>query len=199
MQVIFDLGRVLLEWQPDEILARHTSDMDKRDALRRAIYAHADWLALDKGTMTEAEAVPLFARRADCSEAEVKALLNLTKAMLTIKSDTLEILEALASNSIPVYCLSNMAVETWDFISRRYEFFELFQHIAISGQLKMMKPEPEIFEHLLEKAEFPAEQTIFIDDHRPNVEAAETLGIQGHVFENAEDCRHALRVYFDFL
>ena len=199
MQVIFDLGRVLLEWQPDAILARHTPDKDRQVILSQAVFGHSDWQNLDEGTLTEADAIPLFAKRADCTEAEIQALLNITKASLTVKQDTLEILEALAENSVPVYCLSNMAVETWGYVSRRYQFFELFQHITISGQIKMKKPALDIFEYTLARSIFSAEQTIFIDDHPPNVRAAETLGIQGHVFESAEGCRHALRAHFDFL
>jgi putative hydrolase of the HAD superfamily len=64
----------------------------------------------------------------------------------------------------------------------------VFRGIVISGEIKMMKPEPEIFQYLLRRYELSPSETVFVDDHRPNIEAAQALGLHTVWFRDARQC-----------
>jgi FMN phosphatase YigB (HAD superfamily) len=93
---------------------------------------------------------------------------------------------------VPLYCLSNISADIFEYLRERHSFWHVFQGIVISGAIKMMKPEPEIFHHLLALYGLEADETAFVDDNAPNVEAARTLGIHTVWFKNAGQCEAEL-------
>jgi putative hydrolase of the HAD superfamily len=191
-QVIFDLGGVVIEWNPERILADYYADPEIRAIMKTALFLHPDWLQLDRGTLSEAELLVRVGGRTGRSAAELAGLLDAVRASLHAKTDTVALLEKLNARGVPLYCLSNMSSDTFQYLSVRYSFWGLFRGIVISGDIKMMKPEPEIFEFLLQRYGLSARDTIFVDDHAPNIEAARTLGIHTVWFKNAGQCEQAL-------
>lgn len=109
------------------------------------------------------------------------------------KQDTVALLGSLSARGVPLYCLSNMPSGIYVSLSQRFEFWTHFDGIVISGDVKMVKPEPAIFRHLLDRYALAASDTVFVDDLAANVEAAKHLGLHGVVFENAAQCELALR------
>jgi FMN phosphatase YigB (HAD superfamily) len=93
---------------------------------------------------------------------------------------------------VPLYCLSNISADIFEYLRERHSFWHVFKGIVISGAIKMMKPEPEIFHHLLGLYGLEAHETAFVDDNAPNVEAARTLGIHTVWFKNAGQCEAEL-------
>jgi len=93
---------------------------------------------------------------------------------------------------VPLYCLSNISADIFEYLRERHSFWHVFKGIVISGAIQMMKPEPEIFHHLLALYGLEARETAFVDDNAPNVEAARTLGIHAVWFKNAGQCEAEL-------
>jgi HAD superfamily hydrolase (TIGR01509 family) len=91
-----------------------------------------------------------------------------------------------------------MAATTADHLRERYVFFKLFNGIVISGEIKLVKPDRAIFEHLLQRFDLAPENSIFIDDHPPNIESAARLGFKTHLFTDPLKCRAALKTQFGF-
>ncbi len=191
--VIFDVGGVLLDWNPDQLLQGYYAEPAERAAMKRAIFLHADWLEVDRGTLSEEALLARIARRLGRPVPELAGLFGTVRESLRPKLDTVALLEALAARGVPLYCLSNMPLETFTYLRERFGFWDLFRGIVISGEIRLVKPQPEIFEYLLARYELSAADTILIDDYAVNVEAAQALGLQTVLFTDARRCEQALR------
>jgi len=198
--VIFDIGGVLLNWNTVEIVnsfAQTCSDDEKERRnyaalLQRDVFGHADWLATDAGSLSVADAIKRFAKRTGQPVAEMQRLWDHSGELLTIKPDTISLLHELNDRGISLYCLSNMPMERFNYLRERFDFWPLFRGTVISGQVKLMKPDAAIFQHLLEKFDLVAEESIFIDDTLHNAIGAQAVGIRGIHFTDAASCRDQL-------
>jgi HAD superfamily hydrolase (TIGR01509 family) len=190
--VIFDIGGVILEWNPEAILKSYSDSAELRATLREALFEHPDWLQLDRGTLTENEALARLETRTRLPSAELCGLLDAVRASLKPKMDTLALLERLGRRQVPLYCLSNMSAATFAYLRERHAFWDWFRGIVISGEVKLMKPEPEIFEYLLSRYGVSASETIFIDDHPPNIRGAKAIGLSTILFKDARQCETEL-------
>jgi putative hydrolase of the HAD superfamily len=195
--VIFDLGGVVLDWRPRDLLRRFYADHG--DALRetvwRAVFEHPDWLDLDRGVLSHGQAIPRFAARAARPEAEMAALLLAVRDSLRPLPETVALLRRLESAGVPLYCLSNMHAEIADWLLRTYDFWPLFRGIVFSAHELRIKPDPEIFRCLLDRHGLQAVTTAFVDDHPANVAAARQLGLHAIAFADAAQCEVALRAW----
>lgn len=191
-RIVFDLGGVVFDWDPEKILQTFYADANSRTSMKTAVFSHPDWLQMDRGTIDETQMVERLKERTGRPGTELAALLEAVRHSLTPKAGTVELIEDLARREVPLFCLSNMPSSTYAFLEERYAFLEAFHGKVISGDVKMIKPEPEIFLHLLERFRLPAAETVFIDDNLPNIEAARALGIQTIWFRNPDQCRSEL-------
>jgi putative hydrolase of the HAD superfamily len=191
--VIFDVGGVLLDWNPDRVLESYYPEPVERAAMKQAIFLHADWLEVDRGALSEAQLLERIAHRLGRPVPELAGLFAFVRDSLQPKADTVALLNSLAARGVPLYCLSNMPLETFSHLQGRFGFWELFRGIVISGEIKLVKPQPEIFEYLLGRYDLSAADTVFIDDYPVNVEAARTLGLHTVLFRDARQCEEALR------
>jgi putative hydrolase of the HAD superfamily len=193
--VIFDLGGVVLDWRPLDLLQRFYAGQgdEVRDRVRRAVFDHPDWLELDRGTLSHAQAVPRFAARSGRDEDEMARLLRAVRDSLQPIPETVALMRELAAAGVPLYCLSNMHAEIAAWLLRTHDFWPVFRGIVFSADERLIKPETAIFERLLRRHGLAAAQTAFVDDHPANIAAARQLGLHAVAFENAAQCRDALR------
>jgi putative hydrolase of the HAD superfamily len=196
--VVFDLGGVLLRWNPTEIVNSCFADEATRSLVEREIFQHADWLDMDRGVLLEQDAIQRFHQRTGRSLADMSRLLQAVKDSLHPIEATHEILKELSDHLVPLYCLSNMPATTADYLRARHAFFMLFQGIVISGEINLIKPDNAIFEHLIQRFGLTPERSIFIDDSLANIESAAKLGFKTHHFTDPARCRQALRREFGF-
>jgi HAD superfamily hydrolase (TIGR01509 family) len=194
--VIFDLGGVVIEWNSDRILEAYYADPDVRAIMKQQMFQHPDWLELDRGTMHESELLARLGVRTGRPAAELSGLFDAVRESLHAKPDTVALLEKLYARGVPLYCLSNISSDIFKYLRERHSFWGVFRGIVISGDLKMIKPEPEIFHFLLQRYGLAAAETVFVDDNAPNIEAARTLGIQAVWFKNARQCEMEIEELF---
>jgi FMN phosphatase YigB (HAD superfamily) len=190
--VIFDLGGVVLDWNPDRLVARFQPQAELQSAFKAALFGHDDWKAFDRGGLTEPELIDRLEARLKLPRSEVNALLDATRHSLIEKPDTVQLIRDLQHRGIPLFCLSNMPAAVYVHLQRQHSFWDAFSGIVISGEVKMMKPEPEVFLHLLETFKLRAAESVFIDDVVVNIEAAEIVGLHGILFKDAAQCREEL-------
>lgn len=190
--VIFDFGGVILRWQPQEIIDAFYEDEALRSALSRNVFRHPDWLEMDRGSLDEATAVLRFAARMNRPAPEIRTLLQLVKSSLLPVPEVIAIVRELSERGVPVYGLSNMSASTFTYLSQRYDHWKLFKDIVISGEVKLIKPDPAIFEYVCRRNRLGPSETIFVDDHSPNIDAAARLGFQAILFRDAGQCAHEL-------
>lgn len=193
MNVVFDLGGVVVAWKPDEIVAAVIDDPDTRALARREVIAHPDWLELDRGTLTVDEAIIRATARSGLPESLVRTLVDSVPAALVAYPETVALLHRVKAAGNRLYCLSNMPHDSMAHLERTYDFWHLFSGAVISARIGHCKPEPAIYEHLLTTYALTPAETVFIDDIAANVEAAERQGIVGIQFASVEATEAELR------
>jgi len=190
---VFDLGGVVVRWDPDAIIASVFSDLHVQRKAKTALFEHADWLELDRGTLGRDEAIARAARRSGISVPDVKRLMHAVPPSLSVFPETVDLLRRLKTKGYPLYCLSNMHFASIEHLEQNEKFWDVFQGRVISCRLNLCKPEPAIYEHLLRAFGLQARDTIFVDDVQKNLDAAAKLGIRTLKFENAAQCERELR------
>jgi 2-haloacid dehalogenase len=107
-------------------------------------------------------------------------------------SGTVEILAELRSRGVPLYALSSWSAETFPVAQKRFEFLKWFQGVLLSGEVRLLKPDVAFFQLFLETFAVNPAQAVYIDDLRPNVEAAAALGMHGILFTDPPALRREL-------
>jgi 2-haloacid dehalogenase len=191
--VVFDLGGVLVDWNPRYLLRKV---MPGREAEMETILADVlnhDWnLARDEGdpwpdAIDELKRqYPRWADIFDVYTARWPETLGGSHA------DTVAILRELKSSGVPVYALSNWSAEMFPHAEAKYDWMDLFDGIVVSGRVHMVKPNRDIFDYLLETYCRSAPDVFFIDDLEANVVAARSYGIDTHLFTGAPALRDEL-------
>lgn len=114
---------------------------------------------------------------------------NWEKSIVGQIDESVEILKTLKNKGYPIYGLSNWSAETFPVARQRYAVFELLDDYVLSGDVKLIKPGPEIFLYCLEKFHKTAEECLFIDDSEPNIITAGKLGFDTIHFTSPQQLR----------
>ena len=176
--LVFDLGAVLLNWQPAQIVSGFTNDVQLQQLLLDAVFLSDTWKAMDRGDITEQEARFRFARDSQLSAKQIESLMTLIKESLTPIEPMVEAVLMLKAAGYPVFGLSNICQELFDHVSSRYAFFNAFDDLIVSAAVKLAKPETAIYRLMLERFQVQPHTTLFIDDRQDNIASATRLGIQ---------------------
>jgi putative hydrolase of the HAD superfamily len=192
LNIVFDLGGVVFNWQPDKIIGHVFENPVIQRLVKTEIFEHADWVALDRGTLDFDQAVDRGAERTGLPQREIERLLNAVPASLTPIHDTIELIRSIRNLDHKLFVLSNMQFESIAYLEEQYDIWDLFDGIVISCRIQKVKPESEIYKHLLSEHQLNAAETVFIDDMSENLDAASLLGIQTIQFINAAQCRQDL-------
>lgn len=185
--VIFDLGAVLIEWDPALAFADVFTTRDAAEDWLERIDFNA-WNRFQDGGRSFEDGLAV-ARAAYGDEARHLAG-YLDAYALTIQQPvpgSWEIAEALAAKGVPLYAITNWSAETWPHALALFPRLEtIFKDIVVSGQVRQLKPEPAIYRLLLDRNGLEARDCVFIDDSIANVEGARALGIDAIHFTGAE-------------
>ena len=191
--VVFDLGGVLVDWDPRYLLREV---MPGREAEMETILAdvlnHAWNLERDKGDSWTEAMDQLKVDHPQWAETFDLYTERWAETLGGSHEDTVAILRELKDRGTPLYALSNWSAEMFPHAEATYDWLELFDGIIVSGRVQMVKPDREIFDHLLETFGLSPADVLFVDDHEPNVIAARSYGIAAHHFEGAAGLRQRL-------
>jgi putative hydrolase of the HAD superfamily len=193
LNIVFDLGGVVVTWEPEVIIAKVFADPVMQARVRTQIIGHADWLALDRGTLPRQDAIVRAAKRTGLPDADVAELLRQVPPALVAIPGTVDLLYRLQAQGHTLFCLSNMHVASIDHLEKSYTFWEVFAGVVISCRLHLCKPEPAIYTYLLETYGLDGANTVFIDDTEVNLSAAAQFGIRTVKFESPVQCESRLQ------
>ncbi|MFN0086464.1 MAG: HAD family hydrolase [Blastocatellia bacterium] len=191
--IVFDLGGVLIDWNPRHMYRKIFGGDE--DAMERFLseICTGEWNAKQDAGRPLSVATEELVARHPAREDLIRAYYARWAEMVAGAIEpTVEILAALKEGGYPLYALSNWSAETYPIARARFAFFELFDHVVISGEIEMVKPDREIFDHLLEKAGRRARECVFIDDLPGNVVAAAALGFDSIHFRSPRQLREDL-------
>jgi putative hydrolase of the HAD superfamily len=184
---------VVFTWDPEAILRRFTPDDEVRERLRSGLMRHADWLALDRGSLEEGAAVARVAERTGLPRQEVARLMAMVPASLVPVRPVVDLLDRVRGTGRRLYCLSNMHRASIEHLERAHAFWDLFDGRVVSCRIGMIKPEPGIYAHLLEAFALDPGETVFIDDMEANLGPAAEMGMRTILFRDPGQCERDLR------
>jgi 2-haloacid dehalogenase len=174
--LIFDFGGVLINWDPHRVFQKYFPDAQAIDRFLAEIDFSAWNLQQDKGHRF-AQAVadlsaqfPQYAHLIRAYDEEWEE--SITGAI----PGTVELLYRLKAAGYRLYGLTNWNVEKFSIVRHKYAFFDLFDDIVVSGEVKLIKPDPAIFHLLLQKIDRQPKECLLVDDSLKNVEVARKLG-----------------------
>jgi putative hydrolase of the HAD superfamily len=193
LNVIFDLGGVVFSWEPEKIISQVFDDPKVRELVHSHIFHHPDWDELDCGTLLYPEATLRAVERTGLPALSISRLFRYVPLSLVGQPETVALLRHLKGRGHRLFFLSNMHVASITYLERAYTFWDLFEGGVISCRVHLIKPEPEIYEYLVEKYGLKKTQTIFIDDLASNLEPADKLGIQTILFHHPLQCEQQLK------
>ncbi len=194
MNIVFDIGRVIVRWEPAELIDELFADPAARATVHSAIVEHADWLALDRGTLPQQDAIARAAERTGLSEEDVAGFFQRVPPALVAIPETIDLLYRLKAKAHRLFCLSNMHAASIEHLEKVYRFWEVFEGMVISSRIHLIKPEPAIYAYLLEQHGLNGEETVFIDDAEVNLAPAAKLGIHTIQFESPAQCERQLKL-----
>ena len=193
MNVVFDLGGVVVRWQPEQLIAENFADPELRLRVRRDIIGHADWLALDRGVLGRAEAAARGAQRTGLAVQAVTDFLDRVPPSLAAQPATVALMRRVRAHGHRLYCLSNMQQASIAYLEAAHDYWDVFDGCVISSRIKLIKPDPAIYAYLLETFALRGDETVFIDDTAANLPPAAACGIRTSHFADAAQCENELR------
>ena len=175
--VVFDLGKVLLDWDPRHLFIGHLGmPPDEAEQLLSEVCSPAWHIEFDRGRRFD-EGISLLLSAHPQQRVWIESYAKEWPRMFAGQIDaTVAQLRALHERGVRVHALSNYPPQQIRFLYERFEFMSLFQTVIISGLLGVMKPDPEIYERML--ASIGATTCVFIDDREENIAAAAAAGIE---------------------
>ena len=185
MDVVFDLGKVLVDWDPRHLFVGHHG-MQAEDAERLlSDVCTADWhIEFDRGRPFD-EGVELLARAHPQQREWIASYARDWQKMFAGPiASTVEQLNELHRRGTRLHALSNYPPQQIRFLYERFDFMRLFETVVISGLHRLIKPQAEIFERLL--TSIGADTCIFVDDNAENIAAARAAGLTAIHFTRDE-------------
>jgi 2-haloacid dehalogenase len=190
--VVFDLGGVLIDWDPRHLYRRIFDSEEEMEAFLSTVCT-PEWNAeLDRGRSFE-EMVELLCSEHPERRDHIEAYHRRWDEMLGESIEgSVRILRELHSAGYPLYVLTNWSAETFHMAHERYGFLSLFREIIVSGEVGLIKPEPAIYELLVERTSIEPSRAVFIDDREVNARAAEKIGFVSVTYQGPSLLRQRL-------
>lgn len=187
--VIFDLGEVLIKWNPRNLYLKVFDDEREMEYFLNHICS-PEWNSRsDAGELFEDVCAELI-KKYPAYEKQITMYYPRWEEMLGgAVPGSVQILRELKVKKIPVFALTNWSAQTFPLARKLFPFLNEFNGVVVSGEEKLIKPDPRIYRVLLERYNLKAEQCVFIDDNPANAQAARELGFVTIRFTSPENLR----------
>lgn len=184
--IIFDLGNVMIDFSPKEYVESKIAQ-EKVEEIYKCIFQSEEWPMLDRGTINEENARRNIISRNIENEDLINAVFDNWYDILIPIENSVDILKKLKENGYKVYYLSNFHCAAFEYMDEKYDLFKLFDGGVFSFKEKLLKPEREIYDKIIQEYNLTSSETIFIDDTEVNVKAARKLGLKGIVLDDPKN------------
>ncbi|NIA69578.1 HAD family phosphatase [Pelagibius litoralis] len=191
--VVFDVGGVLIDWNPRHLYRKVFDDEAEMEHFLTEVCSK-DWNdQADAGRPIAEITAELCAQHPDKQPMIESYYARFPEMMSGAIDGTVTLLEQLHNSGMPLFVLSNFSAETFPHAQRRFDFFERFSGLLISGEEGMKKPDPRIYDLVVERFDLRPAHTLFIDDLADNTQAAVDAGWQARRFISPRQLEEDLR------
>jgi 2-haloacid dehalogenase len=193
--IIFDFGGVLIGWNPRDLFSRYFPGQPQAVENFLNEINFMEWNAQQDKGRPFSEGVALLSKQFPHYAHVIRAYPEHYKETITGSiQGTVNLLQMLKEKGYSLCGLSNWSVETFSKVRPDFEFFNLFDDIILSGEVKLLKPEPEIYKLCLQRIGRQADECLFIDDTEPNIVTAKKMGFDTVHFKSPEQLESELRI-----
>ncbi len=191
--IIFDIGNVLVGFEWREFFKKFGYSEEIFDRICKATMGSGTWAEYDRGAMSDEEILDAFIKNDPGIEQELRETLANINGMVVKYDYAIPWIKELKEKGYRVLVLSNFAERVLDDCKEAMDFMEYVDGGILSYQYKVIKPEPEIYQLLIDKYELDPKECVFLDDMKKNLEGAEAFGMQTIHFKNREQALEELR------
>ncbi|NIK58766.1 HAD family hydrolase [Kribbella shirazensis] len=191
--VVFDIGGVVLDWNPTYLYADLIPDVEERTHFLTNVATPAWNHQQDEGrpwAEAVAELTGLHPEHAEWIEAYDTGWLKMVKGVF---EDTAAVLTELQDGGVPTYALTNFSAEKWEVAKEAFPILTRFAGEVVSGVEQTVKPGEKIYRILIERFDLNPARTFYTDDMAYNVDGARAVGLDAELFTGAADLRDQLR------
>jgi len=181
--ILFDMGNVLIDFDPRTIVAHFVQDPQDRKLLEKAIFHGSEWAALDLGTMSDEEAIDSINRHLPKSHHPMVQTIVKTWPITNVyRPEMIPLVQALKEKGLRLVLASNASIRFHDY-AQDIQALAWFDGIQISAEIHLAKPDPAFYVSLLNRFELDPQSCLMIDDRQDNIEGASQAGIDGIVYD----------------
>jgi putative hydrolase of the HAD superfamily len=176
--IVFDLGNVLISFNPSEYLEKNNYPEDLRKTILADIFSSPEWIMLDNGEINLEAAIDSIAKRSALKRQEIALFFDRRTHIMFPLDENVSILPELNKQGFRLYYLSNFPIDIFPEVKKSYPFFKYFCGGIISSEVHYSKPDVRIFRIFFEKYNLVPFECLYIDDIEKNVSVAESLGMK---------------------
>ncbi len=190
--VIFDIGNVLVDFSWKKMLKDKGLSDEVYDRVAKATVLNPLWREIDRGVMTYEEVLEKFVEADKEMEEPIRKVFENTRGIVTKRENAIPWICTLKEKGLRVLVLSNFGEKVLKDCQEAMDFLPFTDGGILSYQEKLIKPDPKIYQLLLERYQLKAEECVFIDDLQENIDAAISEGIHGIVYKSYEQANTEL-------
>lgn len=192
--IIFDIGGVLLDYNPKTYLDKLDIKESRRKKLNDVIFHDQRWKDCLNGFISNSELIEQLVRENLEYKKEIELILSKDslKYMLPPKQEVIEYYKSLKRKGYKIFLCSNITKDTYNYVKDNFEIIQIADGGVFSCFENISKPNSEIYYRLIEKYNLEIEKSILIDDTKRNVMSANDIGLRGILFNNIEDIKEFL-------
>lgn len=190
--IIFDVGKVLVSYEPEKYMTELGLDDKARAAIHAAMFENELWDQSDQGLGTPEEFLQKFISGAPEYETEIRKVHSTVGGTIELLPYVMDWMEELKAGGYHIYILSNYSENMLNQTREKLKFLPIVDGAVFSYACKRIKPDPDIYLHLLDEYWLEPSESVFLDDRAENVEAAEKLGIHGILFHDYDQAKAKL-------
>lgn len=194
--IIFDVGKVLVSYDPDAYMEQLGFDADMKRRMNEAVFEHQLWLDSDQGLRSPEEFLQAFTENAPELAETIRRVHETVGGTIELFDYAVDWVQDLKRRGYRVYILSNYSENMFRQTEHKLKFLPYVDGAVFSYTIKKIKPDLAIYEYLCGKYELKPEESVFIDDRPENVAGAEAAGIHGVCFEDYAQARRELEELF---
>lgn len=190
--IIFDVGNVLVEYSWERMLKALHITGEAYDAVAKATALSPMWNELDRSLLSDEEILQGFIKNAPEYEREIRLVWDNIPESIHCYDYSVEWVRKFRKKGYKTYILSNYSKRGYEVTKQELPFVADMDGVLFSYEVKLVKPEPEIYQTLLEKFQLKSEECVFLDDNEKNVIAAREAGIHAIHFKSKEQAEEEL-------
>jgi putative hydrolase of the HAD superfamily len=193
--VVFDLGNVVVRWDPVLISVRTFGEEKASPEFIRSIFGHPLWLQLNRGEISERDAGRAYCDLLGLELTLMDRFFFHVKDSQALVPGTVDLMERLSKAGYRIFALSDNVREIVLYLRQKYDFWRHFEGVVISAELGVLKPDAKIFGHLLNAFALRPQETIFLDDVLRNVDGARATNMHAVQFVDANQAEAELAAF----